>query len=66
MGLSQMSPYLPVHEADRIHHSRLHYLPAWEDSPRHSIGLHVMGVCCVLTLNRKYMYMCQNVSQIQQ
>lgn len=43
-ALGRSLSYLPVHEADWVHHSGLNDFPAREDPPRHSVGLQVGGV----------------------
>lgn len=43
-------PYLPEHEADRVHHGGLDNLPPGEDAPRDSVGLQLRGIGDVFTL----------------
>ena len=46
------APYLPEHEADRIHHGGLDNLPPREDAPGDSVGLQLRGIGDVFTLGR--------------
>ena len=43
-------PYLPEHEADRVHHCGLDDLSPREDAPRDGVGLQLGGVGDVVTL----------------